>query len=236
MPEEIESLSGSKKLSPSLTVRFDDISSALAAPASAGAAGEQGDRGGESAAHRDQRRLQLGLEAALGHRADDPLRLAAVLEQDQGRDREHLVGGRRSAGCRRRSARRSRGPRARRRSPRGSGGRRGTDRTREPRSRRARACRNRARRPGRCRRSRRKACLSLRSPRCVWWLGAVLGDPPLLYILKYWSWPSRAASAKAYATLAYRVAFAAASPAPATPPRARSAGSSSTRPRAGRGR
>src|SRR5258707_11395323 len=42
-----------------------------------------------------QRRLELGLEAPLRHRADDFLRDRPVLEEEQGRDREDLVlGGR----------------------------------------------------------------------------------------------------------------------------------------------
>ena len=48
-----------------------------------------------------QSRLELGLEPPLRHRADDPLRRLAALEEDHRRDREHLVLSRRSAGCRR---------------------------------------------------------------------------------------------------------------------------------------
>ena len=91
-----------------------------------------------------ERRLELGLEAALRHRADDFLRDRAVLEEDQRRDREDLVLGGRLLVLVDVEAERSSGRRARRRSPRGPGGRRGTDRTRAPRSRRARARRPRA--------------------------------------------------------------------------------------------
>src|SRR4051794_1913488 len=38
-----------------------------------------------------ERRLELGLEAPLRHRADDFLRDRPVLEEEQGRDRKHLV-------------------------------------------------------------------------------------------------------------------------------------------------
>src|SRR5262245_20886412 len=41
-----------------------------------------------------EHRLQLGLDAPLRHRADDFLRDRPVLEEDHGRDREHLVLGR----------------------------------------------------------------------------------------------------------------------------------------------
>src|SRR6478735_1970440 len=49
---------------------------------------------GGSGARLGERRLQLGLEAALGHRPDDFLGDRAVLEEDHRRDREHLVLGR----------------------------------------------------------------------------------------------------------------------------------------------
>jgi hypothetical protein len=38
-----------------------------------------------------ERRLQFGLEATLGHRADDFLRHLAVFEEDHRRDRQHFV-------------------------------------------------------------------------------------------------------------------------------------------------
>ena len=57
---------------------------------------------GASALRSVERRLELGLEASLRHRADHALGLGAVAEQDQGRDREDVEPRRRSAGSRRR--------------------------------------------------------------------------------------------------------------------------------------
>ena len=99
-----------------------------------------------------ERGLELGLEALLGHAPMTFLATCAVLEEDQRRDREHLElrGGLlvlvdvELDDLQRR--------RARRRSPRAPGRRRGTARTTAPRSRRARGARPRGPRPGSWRR------------------------------------------------------------------------------------
>ena len=90
-----------------------------------------------------ERRLQLGLEATLGHRPDHLLGDRPVLEEDQGRDREDLVLSGGLLVLVDVDADDVAGRRARRPSPRGPDGRRGRGRTRGPRSRPARGPRPR---------------------------------------------------------------------------------------------